>query len=106
MSLRARLLTVVVSLTAVGLIVAGIATYASLRSFLVDRVDRTVTAGAQTIERSLGRGRPGPGAFDALGEANPGIYLTSSLGITFPFMLILGVPIIYQIALFWQSVLL
>jgi uncharacterized protein len=39
-------------------------------------------------------------------EANPGIYLTSSLGITFPFMLILGVPIIYQIALFWQSALL
>jgi len=77
MSLRARLLTVVVSLTAIGLIVAGIATYASLRSFLVDRVDRTVTAGAQTIERSLGRGRPGPGAFDALGEANPGIYVGS-----------------------------
>jgi hypothetical protein len=38
-------------------------------------------------------------------EANPSIYLTSSLGITFPFMLILGVPIIYQIALFWQSAL-
>ena len=36
-------------------------------------------------------------------EANPSIYLTSSLGITFPFMLILGVPLIYQIALFWQS---
>lgn len=77
MSLRARLLTVVVSLTAAGLIVAGIATYASLRSFLVDRVDRTVTVGAQSIERSLGRGRPGPGALDALGEANPGIYVGS-----------------------------
>lgn len=38
-------------------------------------------------------------------EANPGIYLTSSLGITFPFMLILGVPVIYQIALFWQATL-
>jgi uncharacterized protein len=34
-------------------------------------------------------------------EANPSIYLTSSLGITFPFMLILGVPLIYQITLFW-----
>lgn len=34
-------------------------------------------------------------------EANPGIYLTSSLGITFPFMLILGIPIIYQMAVFW-----
>ena len=38
-------------------------------------------------------------------QANPSIYLTSSLGITFPFMLILGVPLVYQIALFWQSVL-
>jgi uncharacterized protein len=38
-------------------------------------------------------------------EANPSIYLTSSLGITFPFMLILGVPLIYQIALLWQSAL-
>ena len=45
-----------VSLTAVGLIVAGIATYASLRSFLVDRVDRTVTAGAAG-DRALARAR-------------------------------------------------
>lgn len=35
-------------------------------------------------------------------EANPGIYLTSSLGITFPFMLIFGIPILYQMALFWS----
>ncbi|MBX9926873.1 MAG: sodium-dependent bicarbonate transport family permease [Hyphomicrobiaceae bacterium] len=38
-------------------------------------------------------------------EANPGIYLTSSLGITFPFMLIAGIPIVYQMALFWSRVL-
>ena len=38
-------------------------------------------------------------------QANPSIYLTSSLGITFPFMLILGVPLVYQITLFWQSIL-
>lgn len=37
--------------------------------------------------------------------ANPGIYLTSSLGITFPFMLILGVPIVYQMAVFWRQAL-
>jgi uncharacterized protein len=37
-------------------------------------------------------------------SANPAIYLTASLGITFPFMLILGVPVIYQVAVFWQSV--
>jgi uncharacterized protein len=38
-------------------------------------------------------------------EANPSIYLTASLGITFPFMMILGIPLVYQIALFWQGVL-
>jgi hypothetical protein len=36
-------------------------------------------------------------------DANPGIYLTSSLGITFPFMLIAGIPIIWQMTLFWQG---
>ena len=77
MSLRARLLTVVVSLTALGLIVAGIATYASLRSFLVDRVDRTAEGGAEAIARSLERGRPGPGGFDAIGASNPGLYVGS-----------------------------
>jgi hypothetical protein len=38
-------------------------------------------------------------------EANPGIYLTSSLGVTFPFMMILGIPLIYTIAQFWQQLL-
>ncbi|NBN62643.1 sodium-dependent bicarbonate transport family permease [Microvirga tunisiensis] len=38
-------------------------------------------------------------------EANPSIYLTSSLGVTFPFMLILGIPIVYAIAAFWQGLL-
>lgn len=84
MSLRARLLAVLVSLAAVGLVVAGIATYAALRSFLVQRVDQTVTSGAIAIERSLERGgfrEPGEprgrGAFEAIGAANPGIYIGS-----------------------------
>ena len=34
----------------------------------------------------------------ALPEANPGITLTSSLGITFPFNLIIGIPIYYFVA--------
>lgn len=76
MSLRARLLTVLVSLAAVGLIVAGIATYASLRSFLVERVDRTVTGNARALARSLDvRGRLDPGDVDGLGASNPGIYI-------------------------------
>jgi hypothetical protein len=38
-------------------------------------------------------------------EANPGIYLTASLGITFPFMLLFGIPVVYQMTLFWQGLL-
>lgn len=36
-------------------------------------------------------------------EANPSIYLTSSLGITFPFMILAGVPLVWQMAAFWQG---
>lgn len=36
-------------------------------------------------------------------QANPSIYLTASLGITFPFMLLVGIPIVYQMAVFWQG---
>ena len=38
-------------------------------------------------------------------EANPAIYLTASLGITFPFMMIAGIPAVYQMALFWQGIM-
>jgi len=31
-------------------------------------------------------------------EANPAIYLTTSLGITLPFMMIVGIPLLYEIA--------
>ncbi|WP_395687263.1 sodium-dependent bicarbonate transport family permease [Aestuariivirga sp.] len=36
-------------------------------------------------------------------EANPSIYLTSSLGITFPFMVLAGVPLVWEMAAFWQG---
>ena len=36
-------------------------------------------------------------------DANPSIYLTSSLGITFPFMVLAGVPIIWEMASFWHQ---
>jgi hypothetical protein len=36
-------------------------------------------------------------------EANPSIYLTSSLGVTFPFMLLVGIPITFEMAEFWVS---
>ncbi len=36
-------------------------------------------------------------------EANPSIWLTSSLGITFPFMMLAGVPLVHKFALFWAG---
>jgi hypothetical protein len=41
----------------------------------------------------------------ALPQANPSIYLTSSLAITFPFNLVAGLPIYFWMAGFWRSVL-
>ncbi len=69
MSLRTRLVVGVIALSAIGLGAADVATYASLRSFLVDRVDRTLDAAHVSVERPRSRppdgGRfpgPGPGA--------------------------------------------
>ncbi|QJE71781.1 sodium-dependent bicarbonate transport family permease [Aerophototrophica crusticola] len=36
-------------------------------------------------------------------KANPSIYLTGSLGLTFPFNLLLGLPIYYEMAKLWQA---
>ena len=55
LSLRARLLLAVAALAAVGLLVADVATYSSLRSFLLDRTDSTLDETAHTLRR------PGPG---------------------------------------------
>ena len=38
-----------------------------------------------------------------LPEANPAYYLTASLAVTFPFNLVFGIPLYYQIALWLQS---
>ena len=47
-----------------------------MRSFLVDRVDRTVSGNAQALARSLDlRGHLDPGDVDALGASNPGVYI-------------------------------
>jgi two-component system, OmpR family, sensor kinase len=68
LSLRARLLLGVVALATVGLAVADVATYTSLRSFLLDRVDNTLETGHVQVERTAfgpesghGGGRGGPG---------------------------------------------
>jgi two-component system OmpR family sensor kinase len=67
LSLRARLLLGVVVLAAVGLVAADAATYASLRSFLLTRVDKGLEAAHPEVEgAAFGGGRPnavgrGPG---------------------------------------------
>ena len=55
LSLRARLMLGVVALAAVGLVAADVATYSSLRSFLLDRTDTPLD------RRPTPCGGPGPG---------------------------------------------
>jgi two-component system OmpR family sensor kinase len=52
-SLRARLLIGLVVVTAVGLIVAGVVTYAAERSFLISRVDQELNANVGAFENVL-----------------------------------------------------
>ncbi|HET9675538.1 MAG TPA: HAMP domain-containing sensor histidine kinase [Gaiellaceae bacterium] len=64
LSLRARLVLGVIVLSAVGLAIANVATYASLRSFLFDRTDTTLVDSSHAVEHSVfehGRGCGGPG---------------------------------------------
>jgi len=75
-SLRARLLLGVIVLAAVGLGVADIATYTSLRSFLVHRTDSTIQSAHTIVERNVfgspGGGGPGPGSSPS-GAGAPGV---------------------------------
>jgi hypothetical protein len=36
-------------------------------------------------------------------EANPAIYLTTSLGVTFPFMMVVGIPLLYELARWFSA---
>jgi hypothetical protein len=78
-----------------GFVVSGLATFAGLpmgSAFVL----ATVAASASYIDA--------PAAVRAtFPEANPSIYLTASLGITFPFMLLAGVPLVWQMTAFWQG---
>ncbi len=67
LSLRARLLVGVVLLAALGLVVADVATYGSLRSFLVSRTDTTLREEHQAFE-------PGGGGGGDEVHAPPGVY--------------------------------
>jgi len=79
-SLRARLVLGVLVLAAIGLVAADVATYASLRSFLIHRVDVSLDAAHVGVERALfqegqGRGLPPSARIDTLTAAAPGDYI-------------------------------
>ena len=62
-SLRTRLVVGVLVLALLGLVAADVATYTSLRSFLVQRVDATLQSDHQSFEQGGGNGNfGGPGA--------------------------------------------
>ena len=88
MSLRARLLIGLIVLTATGLVIAGLVTYAAERSFLVSRVDQQLTGTSNVngfedvLDADLGLSKPAPGtgagghgpfpgAFGAPGRGQP-----------------------------------
>ena len=79
LSLRARLLIAVAAVALVGLVVADIATYTALRSFLVDRVDESLDAAHRPLIRSLfgppSRGPADQGDAGALAAAAPGAFV-------------------------------
>jgi two-component system, OmpR family, sensor kinase len=80
-SLRARLLLAVTVVALVGLLVADIATYAALKSFLVDRIDTSLDTANRPLANFL-LGPTDPGGFGtdaadraALAAAAPGAYV-------------------------------
>jgi two-component system OmpR family sensor kinase len=69
-SLRARLLAASLVLVTVGLLVADLATYSALRSFLFTRVDQQLDAAQASIERA-----PGDSGIEQLGAVAPRVFL-------------------------------
>jgi len=67
LSLRARLMLAVVVLAAIGLVAANVATYSTLSSYLLDRIDSTLDQTAETLRR------PGPGG--GIRSAPPGTFV-------------------------------
>src|SRR4029077_1793478 len=78
LSLRTRLLVGVIGLAAVGLLAADVATYSSLRSFLVSRTDTTLRDEHQAFEGGLGGDElhAPPGVYSEVRAANGRTALT------------------------------
>lgn len=83
LSLRARLLLAVAAVALVGLVAADVVTYTALRSFLIDRVDQSLTAARTPLVRTLFQASPqapgpagqGDGDAAALATAAPGAFV-------------------------------
>ncbi|HVV58559.1 MAG TPA: HAMP domain-containing sensor histidine kinase [Gaiellaceae bacterium] len=73
LSLRARLVVGVIVLAAAGLVAADVATYSSLRSFLVQRTDGSLDGAAHQLGH--GPGRPRLGSEQSLGGVVPGDFV-------------------------------
>jgi two-component system, OmpR family, sensor kinase len=77
-SLRTRLLVALLALVAAGLLVAGVVTYSSLRSFLLERVDQQLREARSPVAQQLASSQiPGlPGQPGGPGQPNlpPGTY--------------------------------
>jgi two-component system OmpR family sensor kinase len=76
-SLRARLLVASLALVVLGLVVADVATYSALRSFLYDRVDAQLESAQSSVERALFDRRGGFAELQLrqLAAVAPGVYV-------------------------------
>ncbi len=96
MSLRARLLSVTLTLVTIGLVIAGAVTFSSLRSFLLDRVDAQLRDAQAPAFNAIARDREGfpgfprgpgrrpPGLGDLPQDISAGIYDTSGRPLVTP----------------------
>src|SRR5690349_18220946 len=76
LSLRTRLVLGVLLLALIGLIVADVATYASLNSFLIHRTDKTLAASHREIETELQQEIAGqPSRLGEIARSLPGLYV-------------------------------
>jgi two-component system OmpR family sensor kinase len=86
MSLRARLLIGLIALTAAGLVIAGVVTYAAERSYLVSRVDSqlsgsTINSFEDFLDRQLGVAKAGGGLTPGAGGGAGGGFGTGGAGL-------------------------
>jgi two-component system OmpR family sensor kinase len=71
-TLRLRLLLLLVAIVAAGLVISDVVTYTSLRSFLTARVDQQLEGATYPVERALLYSEPGSGASAPRRGGSPG----------------------------------